>query len=340
MAEDTIVVGAGVAGLECARGLLRAGRKVLVLERGRGVGGRCATRRFEGQPVDVGPMFFHGQDPAFLAALGAVPGVTRLADWPRRVEGGGPPCQPGALEAATRRFAFAEGMNTFPKHLAAGLDIRQQTTVRRIQTAGDGFEVTAADGAVFRARDLVLALALEETRDLLATLQAGAELASMQALLEMFFSVPSLTVIAGYPPGAQEIPWDILYPEQSDALQLIAQDSAKRRDPRFLTLVCQARPRWSRARLDQPMVDWSPELIEAAGAVLGPWALRPLWTYPHRWRHARVDRSCELAGPLRVTLEQGQSLGLAGDVFAAGGGIQAAWLSGARLAGAMMEVGT
>jgi predicted NAD/FAD-dependent oxidoreductase len=253
------------------------------------------------------------------------------------VEGAGPPCQPDALEGRSRRFAFAEGVNAFPQHLAAGLSVRLQTTVTRLRTADGEFEVTAGDGTAFRGRNLVLALALEEARAMLGTLQAGPELASVHALLAMFFSVPSLTVVAGYPPGVHAPAWDLLYPEASEALQLIAHDSAKRRDPRFLTLVCQARPRWSRTRLDQPMVDWSPELIEEAGAVLGAWALKPLWTFPHRWRHARVDRSCELAGPVRVTLAQGQGLGLAGDVFAAGGGIQAAWLSGARLAGALLE---
>jgi predicted NAD/FAD-dependent oxidoreductase len=336
MPQDTIVVGAGVAGLACARALDRAGRGVLVLDRARRVGGRCATRRFEGQPADVGPMFFHGRDPGFLAALEEVPGVTLVEGWPARVEGDGQPCQPGALEPSTRRFAFAEGMNVFPKHLAAGLDIRQQANVTRIRAEGAGFALDCADGSVFRCRDLVLALALEETRALLDTLPAAPELDSARALLGMFFSVPSLTVIAGYPPG-RELPWDLLYPDPSDVLQLIAHDSAKRRDPRFLTLVCQARPRWSRARLDQPMVEWSPELIEAAGAVLGPWALRPLWTYPHRWRHARVDRSCELAAPMRITLGEGQTLGLAGDLFAPGGGVQAAWLSGERLAASLRK---
>ena len=336
MPQDTIIVGAGVAGLACAAALRRAGRPVVVLERARGLGGRCATRRFEGQPVDVGPMFFHGHEPAFLAALGEVPGVNVLEGWPHRVTGNGPPCQPEALADFTRRFTFVEGMNAFAKHLAAGLDVRNQTNVTRIQPVAAGFEVTTADGSVFLGRHLVLALALEETRALLDTLPPRAEFASVRALLGMFFSVPCLTVIAGYPVGAGE-PWDVLYPEGSEALQLIAQDSTKRRNPRFLTLVCQARPKWSRARLDQPMVDWSPELIDEAGRVLGPWALKPLWTYPHRWRHARVDRSCELAGPVQVTLAQGQTLGLAGDVFAAGGGLQAAWLSGTRLAESMKE---
>ncbi|MDR3672097.1 MAG: FAD-dependent oxidoreductase [Holophaga sp.] len=337
MALDTIVVGAGVAGLECARRLQRAGQRVVVLEKGPRIGGRCATRRFEGQAVDMGPMFFHGHDPEFLEALGEVAGATVLEGWPLRVEGGGSPCQPDALDGRSRRFAFAEGMSAFPQHLAAGLNVRLQTTVTRIRASAGEFEVTAGDGTGFLARNLVLALALEETRALLSTLPASSELVSVQALLAMFFSVPSLTVVAGYPLDTEAPPWDLLYPESSEVLQLIAHDSAKRRDPRFLTLVCQARPRWSRIRLDQPMVEWSPELVEAVGAVLGPWALKPLWTFPHRWRHARVDRSSELAHPVRVTLAEGQALGLAGDVFAAGGGVQAAWLSGARLASLLQE---
>jgi predicted NAD/FAD-dependent oxidoreductase len=337
MALDTIVVGAGVAGLECARRLQRAGRKVVVLEKAPRVGGRCATRRFEGQPVDVGPMFFHGQDPAFLEALGQVPGVTVLEGWPQRVVGCGEPCGPGALDAPARRFAYAEGLNAFATHLAVGLNLRLQTTVTRIRTVDGEFEATAGDGTTFRGRNLVLALALEETRALLGMLPPSPALASAQAQLAGFSSVPSLMVIAGYPVGANTPPWDLLYADASEALHLIAHDSAKRREPRFLTLVCQARPKWSRARLDQPMVEWSPELIEAVGAVLGPWALKPLWTFPHRWRHARADRSSELARPLRVKLGPDQTLGLAGDVFAAGGGLQAAWLSGARLAGDMLQ---
>jgi len=39
------VVGAGIAGLACARKLIDAGHAVRVFEKSRGVGGRMATRR-------------------------------------------------------------------------------------------------------------------------------------------------------------------------------------------------------------------------------------------------------------------------------------------------------
>ena len=55
---DVLVVGAGMAGLIAARELLRAGLSVLVLDKGRGVGGRLASRRIEGATFDHGAQAF------------------------------------------------------------------------------------------------------------------------------------------------------------------------------------------------------------------------------------------------------------------------------------------
>src|SRR6266516_3159744 len=100
-----VVVGAGVSGLACASALSASGKRVVVLERARGVGGRCATRRVEGQPVDFGVAFFHGRAPGFLAALEAVPS-SALPGWPRDIHGAGSPCQPEAFAPGERRLAF------------------------------------------------------------------------------------------------------------------------------------------------------------------------------------------------------------------------------------------
>ena len=42
---SVIIVGAGIAGLACARSLADAGMNPVVLDKGRGLGGRVATRR-------------------------------------------------------------------------------------------------------------------------------------------------------------------------------------------------------------------------------------------------------------------------------------------------------
>ena len=57
---DTIVVGAGVAGLTAARLLAKAGRSVVVLEARDRVGGRVYTDRTDGLVTDLGASWIHG----------------------------------------------------------------------------------------------------------------------------------------------------------------------------------------------------------------------------------------------------------------------------------------
>ncbi|MBW9122171.1 FAD-dependent oxidoreductase [Microbacterium trichothecenolyticum] len=66
---DTIVVGAGVAGLTAARLLAKAGRRVVVLEARDRVGGRVLTdRHFPGTVTDMGASWIHGINGSPVAA--------------------------------------------------------------------------------------------------------------------------------------------------------------------------------------------------------------------------------------------------------------------------------
>jgi renalase len=76
---------------------------------------------------------------------------------------------------------------------------------------------------------------------------------------------------------------------------------------------------------------WPDLVLAEAGRLLGPWATTPQHLHPHRWRYARSDPSAELAGPLVIPLPGGGRLGICGDRFAPGGGVEAAWISGTEV---------
>lgn len=72
---DTIVVGAGVAGLAAARLLAGAGRRVVVLEARDRVGGRVWTDRSAGTATDLGASWIHGITDSPVAAAAAAFGM-------------------------------------------------------------------------------------------------------------------------------------------------------------------------------------------------------------------------------------------------------------------------
>ena len=126
-----LVLGAGVAGLACARELARAGRPCVVLERSRGVGGRCATRRIEGQAVDHGIALLHARTPGFAAVLRELPSEGLIEGWPRAVRETRLACQPEAFGGEQRREA-AQGRASQERRHASR---RPTTTLSRISAA-------------------------------------------------------------------------------------------------------------------------------------------------------------------------------------------------------------
>jgi len=65
---DTIVIGAGIAGLAAARTLAAAGQSVVLIEAGSRVGGRILTVRDAATdlPIELGAEFVHGRPPELL----------------------------------------------------------------------------------------------------------------------------------------------------------------------------------------------------------------------------------------------------------------------------------
>ena len=338
--HDTLIVGAGIAGLALARELTARGLAPVVLERANGVGGRCATRRVDGQPVDHGLAFLHGRTPRFLAAVAAARDAATITHWPRHRDGDGVPCQPQAFDPLDTRVAPAGGVNLFAKHLAEGLDVRLGARVETLalepashETSDRAWTVTLTGGDRLRARSLALALPAPSTLALLGTLvPQEPAIAPLLPLLRLIHVVPCLAVIARYPEGTPRPAWEASYPAGSSGVHAVLHDSSKRPGTPRLTLVIQGRPGFSQRHVDTPEAVWSQALLDEAAALHGDWMRTPDLAQPHRWRYARVSIGTELASPLVAHCEGGAVLGLAGDGLHATGGVEGAYLSGVALA--------
>jgi monoamine oxidase len=66
---DTVVVGAGMAGLTAARTLAEAGVRVAVIEARSRIGGRILTYRSRGHTFELGAEFIHGRPPELWALI-------------------------------------------------------------------------------------------------------------------------------------------------------------------------------------------------------------------------------------------------------------------------------
>ena len=67
--SNLLIVGAGMSGLMTAI-TLPPDRRITILDKGRSVGGRLATRRIDGGRADHGAQFFTVRDKAFALVCG------------------------------------------------------------------------------------------------------------------------------------------------------------------------------------------------------------------------------------------------------------------------------
>lgn len=325
------VVGAGVAGLACARELTRRGVPVVTLERAHGVGGRSATRHVEGRPVDFGPFFLHAKSGEFAEALRSPDPAGRIEGWPVRVREPRLACQPEAFAEGRLRLARRDGVRVFPRHLAQEVEVRLRQEVTALEEHGRGLRLQIAGADPVEADIVVVAGAITESLRLVEPLVGGWPDAAGR--LERAHAVPvisTLTVMAGYG-DLPEPDFDVWFPVETTMLHAVCNDSSKRTPPCELVLVLQARPRFSTEFLDRPAAEWARELVWEAGELLGPWATRPRWTRTHAWRSARV-RPGDVLGDAFVFEREpapGQPrVAIIGDAFAIDAGLEAAYMSG------------
>lgn len=158
---DVAVIGAGMSGLVAASAIDAAGRSVLVVDKGRAVGGRMATRRIDGAHFDHGAQHYSVRDDRFAALhrRWVDDGVATAWYQGRSVT------QPE--RGVEPRWVGVGGMRRIPEHLAAPLDVRLATRVDRLANTKGTWVVGAGGGEVVSARSVLVTAPLPQTLELL-----------------------------------------------------------------------------------------------------------------------------------------------------------------------------
>ena len=120
---DVIVIGAGIAGLCAAGELVRAGRRVLMLEKSRGIGGRMATRRLGDAVCDHGAQFFTVREPRFKDIVEEWLRHDVVGEW----------CTGFDDSDGHPRYRGVHGMTAIAKYLAHGLSVRYDSLAFSVQ---------------------------------------------------------------------------------------------------------------------------------------------------------------------------------------------------------------
>lgn len=294
-----------MAGLTAARHLQQHGWNVTVLDKGRGVGGRLATRRIGAQRLDHGAQFFTVRDPEFAAAVQ----TWEDSGW----------VQPWFTQDNHTRYACPAGMNSLAQRLAEGLPVHTSCQVSRIET---GFNITTQDDRRFTAHALILTPPAEQSLALLAGLNTPLR----HALNTIEYDPCFALLLTG--DGESRVPEPGYARPAEGPISWVA-DNARKGITTPLALTIHATPAFSRDYFDRAH-EAEAILREAAGqwhtgniteAQLHRWRYsQPVAAYPERCLFSHAP------GPHAV----------AGDAFG-GPRIEGAFLSGLAAARAMLQ---
>lgn len=317
------VVGAGIAGLSCARRLRQHGHDVTLFDKSRGPSGRVATRRGDGWTCDHGAQYLTARSPDFADTVARWCEAGICQPWSPRLRVFGP--RPGDAEGphAPQRYVGVPGMAALGHWLARGLDLRAGHTVAELRRVDAGWRLRSAEHGWLEPTfaNVVLTLPPAQARTLVLPLDA--ELARVTAPDPM---EPCWCVMAVYDtdPIAD---FDAAFVNHGPLSWICADHRKPGRDgpPRW---VLHAGPDWSRAHVDAASEQVAAALLEGF-ADLGA-RNTPRQVTTHRWLYARGGIDPAPGMIWRPDL----GLGLGGD-WLAGGRLEGAWRSGVALADAL-----
>lgn len=334
---DVAIVGAGMAGISCAQKLWRAGYRVAIAEKSRGLGGRLAKRRLAQASAgpshgDHGVRYLSPKGQMFEQLMAAAAAAAVVQPWPQQLYHWTPQQGLMAQASGALRYASAQGITALAKYLAQGLTIHCNQRVVELCPTAWGWQIKAEQGLRLQARQLVLAIPAPQAIALVAPL-GQVDPACLAQLRSVQFS-RCLAAIALYPAAAQgrasALPWQGIHCLEHPSLAWIGLDSSKRPQPRQPVVIVQSNAALGTAQFEAPELQRVGRqlLADAAQLTDQPWLTQPELLQVHRWGYAFAQKP--LAQPF-VVAHSPRLLYFAGD-WCGGDRVENAVLSGLAVA--------
>ena len=301
-ARHIAVIGAGIAGIACARTLAQGGHQVTVFEKSRDAGGRMSTRKSEFGGFDHGAQYFTVRDARFEKALAISPELVRRwsANTVRILDEAGRVVA-SSLPPKEAHWVATPGMSALVKEwakpLVAKTQLHFETQVTRIQTDSlaprrwqlqtEGPGATTSVHSGFDA--VIMAVPSVQAQALLLSSQIAKPLMGEIAKVSV---APCWTLMLAFPQAAQPA-LAHLGPQWNAArsthhrIAWLARESSKPGRGGIERWTVQASVAWSQEHLEDDAPRVQAKLLRAFSEVTGIRA-EPAHADTQRWRYAQT----------------------------------------------------
>jgi renalase len=322
VANRVAIIGAGLAGLSCARTLRSAGISVNVFEEESHVGGRIATTCVGGDRFDHGAQYLYAQDGEFRSYLTEISRLGYAERWSPRLNGN----SSGGSAPGEPWIVGKPGMSATVRPLADSVRVVVGRRVQSLERRDNGWHLWFAEEvSVGPFEAVALAVPAAEAHRLLGDDDA------LSARLPLVRMLPCWALMVRI--DDKNFPEQDVFVNVSEIVRWIARDNTKPgRDPAGEALVVHASPAWSLAAQQADAEDVAEELWSEVGEILDLPPMRPSRKLAYLWHHGVVEQALgqtHLYSPLT-------RIGIAGD-WCLGSFAEHAFTSGRHLGKAIAD---
>jgi renalase len=330
---EIAVVGAGVAGLTCARKLQQAGRRVVVFDKSRGLGGRLATRRLAGTHADHGVCYLQPKGAAFRQLIDELVNEQILRVWTQGIYR---LSADGVLQPPTKFapcYAAPSGATAIARYLGRNLEIINSQAITAISPIGNGWQLNSADGQ-WNAEQVVIAVPPAQAL-VIAGMVIDTHCSEQMSLVNF---TNSITAIAVFPKNQQaaaaQLLWQGIQGIDHPILGWIGLDSSKQLEPLQPVLVVQSSAAFAAEYFDAPDLEVIGQRLLASAAPFAIGLDAPEILQVHRWGYAFAQNPLP---ELFLTAQAETPLFFCGD-WCGGNRVESAFLSGSAVAEKILDI--